>query len=171
VPLCRALAEVSGLQGERIAGLTGVWVGGAKVAAVGVRATRWVTYHGLALNVTTDLAPFAHIVPCGIADREVASVEGLLAAAAAEEAAVAEEEEEEDPVAGGALRAEAAGGGAGVEAGLRALVEEYRYGLVGALEEVFGLEVEVLAGDEAEAQLRRLASGAPAVPGPPRPPR
>jgi hypothetical protein len=74
----RALDAVSGLKGERVPGLTGVWVGGAKVAAIGVRASRWVTYHGLALNVATDLAPFASIVPCGIADRPVASVQGLL---------------------------------------------------------------------------------------------
>ncbi len=69
-----------GLRGERVAGLTGVWVGGRKVAAVGVRARRWVTYHGLALNVTTDLAPFDHIVPCGIHSRGVTSVKDLLLA-------------------------------------------------------------------------------------------
>ena len=71
---CRALEEVSGLRGERIPGLTGVWVGGAKVAAIGVRAQRWVTYHGLALNVCTDLAPFRLITPCGIPERPVTSV-------------------------------------------------------------------------------------------------
>ncbi|EFN56622.1 hypothetical protein CHLNCDRAFT_12548, partial [Chlorella variabilis] len=70
----RALEAASGLRGERIPGLTGVWVGGQKVAAIGVRASRWVTYHGLALNVVNDLAPFRQIVPCGIADRPVASV-------------------------------------------------------------------------------------------------
>jgi lipoyl(octanoyl) transferase len=67
-----------GLKGERIPGLTGVWVDGAKVAAIGVRATRWVTYHGLALNVTTDLSPFQDIVPCGIEDRPVTSMHDLL---------------------------------------------------------------------------------------------
>jgi lipoyl(octanoyl) transferase len=66
---------VSGLTGERIPGLTGVWVRGQKVAAIGVRAQKWVTYHGLAINITTDLAPFRYITPCGIADRPVASVE------------------------------------------------------------------------------------------------
>jgi hypothetical protein len=60
---------------------TGVWVGGAKVAAIGVRAKKWVTYHGLALNVVTDLGPFGAIVPCGIEDRPVTSVHQLLAAA------------------------------------------------------------------------------------------
>lgn len=67
-----------GLKAERIPGLTGVWIDGAKVAAVGVRARRWVTYHGLALNVTVGLEPYDHIVPCGIADRPVTSVVELL---------------------------------------------------------------------------------------------
>ncbi|KAK9845768.1 hypothetical protein WJX81_001903 [Elliptochloris bilobata] len=57
----RALREVSGLEGVRRAGLTGVWLPGGKVAAIGVRARRWVAYHGLALNVAPDLAPFAAI--------------------------------------------------------------------------------------------------------------
>ena len=74
----RALAEVSGLLGEREPGLTGVWVRGAKVAAIGVRVRRWVTYHGLALNVCPDLAPFARITPCGIAGRHVTSVKVLV---------------------------------------------------------------------------------------------
>lgn len=69
---------VSGIQGERCEGLTGVWVDGAKVAAIGIRARRWVTYHGLALNVTTDLRPYAYIVPCGIADKPVTSVARVL---------------------------------------------------------------------------------------------
>lgn len=73
--LRRALEDVSGLHGERIPGLTGVWVGGQKVAAIGVRANKWVTYHGMAINITTNLAPFSHITPCGIADRAVTSVQ------------------------------------------------------------------------------------------------
>lgn len=60
------MSAVSGLEGQRIQGLTGVWVDGRKVAAIGVRAQRWVTYHGMALNVDMDLAPFGMIVPCGI---------------------------------------------------------------------------------------------------------
>lgn len=52
----------------------GVWVSTGKIAAIGVRATRWVSYHGAALNIDIDLEPFADIVPCGIEDRDVSSV-------------------------------------------------------------------------------------------------
>jgi lipoyl(octanoyl) transferase len=52
--------------------------GDKKVAAIGIRASQWVTYHGLALNVTTDLTPFHSIVPCGIRHRQVGSIKGLL---------------------------------------------------------------------------------------------
>ena len=64
------LAEL-GLGGERIAGLTGVWLEGAKVAAIGVGARRWISQHGLALNVEVELAGFGAIVPCGIRERPV----------------------------------------------------------------------------------------------------
>jgi len=67
-----------GVTAGRIAGLTGIWVGGAKLAAIGVRISRWVTMHGFALNVTTDLSYFQLIVPCGISDRTVTSLEKLL---------------------------------------------------------------------------------------------
>ena len=100
LPACRALDSVSGIQGERIPGLTGVWVGGQKVAAMGVRASRWVTYHGLALNVTTDLAPFQQIVPCGISDRSVTSVAGLLAAAARQQHQHQREAEQQEHLQG-----------------------------------------------------------------------
>ena len=60
------------LQGERIDGLTGVWLDGRKVAAIGVGARRWISQHGLALNVNGDLEGFAAVVPCGLSDRPVA---------------------------------------------------------------------------------------------------
>ncbi|CAK6694037.1 lipoyl(octanoyl) transferase LipB [Synechococcus sp. CBW1107] len=64
------LAEL-GLCGERIEGLTGVWLEGRKVAAIGVGARRWISQHGLALNVDADLSGFAAVVPCGLVGRPV----------------------------------------------------------------------------------------------------
>ena len=78
----QALADY-GLQAGRIEGLTGVWLenegsmgqtGARKICAMGVKASRWVTMHGFALNVNTDLRYFDHIVPCGIADKAVTSL-------------------------------------------------------------------------------------------------
>lgn len=66
-----------GLAAGRVPGLTGVWIDDAKVAAIGVRISRWVTSHGFALNHTTDLSHFNLIVPCGIADRRVTSMAQL----------------------------------------------------------------------------------------------
>lgn len=62
------------LLGERIPGLTGVWVEGRKVAAIGVKVKRWITMHGFSLNVCPDLTGFNQIVPCGISDRPVGSL-------------------------------------------------------------------------------------------------
>jgi lipoyl(octanoyl) transferase len=67
-----------GIAAGRVSGLTGIWVGRDKLAAIGVRISRWITSHGFALNVTTDLANFDLIVPCGIADRGVTSLTALL---------------------------------------------------------------------------------------------
>ena len=67
-----------GVEAERVAGLTGCWVGRDKIGAIGVRISRWVTSHGFAFNVANDLAPYSLIVPCGIPDRGVTTLERLL---------------------------------------------------------------------------------------------
>ncbi|MGZ4120735.1 MAG: lipoyl(octanoyl) transferase LipB, partial [Actinomycetota bacterium] len=66
-----------GIEAGTIEGLTGVWVGDAKLAAIGVHVSRGVTTHGFALNVTADLDAFNGIIPCGIVDRGVTSIEAL----------------------------------------------------------------------------------------------
>ena len=68
------------LPGERIEGLTGVWVNGYKVAAIGIKVSRWITMHGFAMNVCPDLAGFRQIVPCGIRQRPVGSLAQFLPA-------------------------------------------------------------------------------------------
>ena len=72
--IIRAVAPF-GVIAERNAGFTGVWVQGRKLASIGVHARDWVTWHGFALNVTTDLSWFATIVPCGIDGVTMTSVE------------------------------------------------------------------------------------------------
>ncbi len=62
------------LTGERIDSLTGVWVEDRKIAAIGIKVTKWISMHGFALNVCPDLAGFDQIVPCGIVDRSVGSM-------------------------------------------------------------------------------------------------
>ena len=75
--LIRVAADF-GVVAGRVEGLTGVWVGDEKLAAIGVRIARWVTSHGFAFNVNTELDDFNLIVPCGIADRGVTSLARLL---------------------------------------------------------------------------------------------
>jgi lipoyl(octanoyl) transferase len=75
--LIRAVAAFD-IGAGRVGGLTGIWAGQEKLAAIGVRISRWVTSHGFALNVNTDLSRFGLIVPCGITDRGVTSMQRLL---------------------------------------------------------------------------------------------
>jgi len=74
---------VLGIPAEQNAGLTGVWTHGRKIASIGVHARDWVTWHGFALNVTTDLSFFDLIVPCGITGVEMTSIARELGAAPA----------------------------------------------------------------------------------------
>ena len=67
-----------GILGERDPHYTGVWVAGKKIAAIGVKVSRWITMHGVAVNVNSDLSFFDGIVPCGISDRGVTSAERIL---------------------------------------------------------------------------------------------
>ncbi len=69
------LAAAYGVEAGRVEKLNGTWVGQNKIGAIGVRISRWVTMHGFAFNVATDLAHFGVIVPCGIQDRGVTSLE------------------------------------------------------------------------------------------------
>lgn len=72
--LIDALASFD-IQAERRERFTGVWTRGRKIASIGIHVRQWVTWHGFALNVTTDLSPFSLIVPCGIPDVEMTSIE------------------------------------------------------------------------------------------------
>ena len=77
--IIRAIAEW-GISGDRLSGATGVWLDvgterARKICAMGVRCSRWVTLHGWALNVSSDLSYFNHIIPCGIGDKGVTSMQ------------------------------------------------------------------------------------------------
>ena len=75
--IIRTLKEF-GINGTREDGLTGVWVDGEKIAAIGVKVSGWVTMHGFALNVNTDLNKFGRIIPCGIFHKGVTSIKKIL---------------------------------------------------------------------------------------------
>lgn len=70
-----------GIEAHTEQGLTGVWTEGGKIAAIGVKISRGVAFHGLSVNVNTDLSWYRHIIPCGITDRPVTSMAAELAAA------------------------------------------------------------------------------------------
>lgn len=72
-----ALAEFD-IEAGREEGMTGVWVGGEKIAAIGVKVSKWVTMHGFALNVNTDLSKFDRIIPCGIFHKGVTSMQRII---------------------------------------------------------------------------------------------
>jgi len=67
-----------GVKGRRIEGYTGVWVGNEKIAAIGIKISRWVTMHGFAFNINNDLSYFDRIIPCGIFHKGITSLEQLL---------------------------------------------------------------------------------------------
>ena len=69
-----------GIEAGRVDGLTGVWIDGElpsarKICAIGVKSSRWVTMHGIGFNINSDLSYFSHIIPCGITDKAVTSMQ------------------------------------------------------------------------------------------------
>ncbi|MFZ5595548.1 MAG: lipoyl(octanoyl) transferase LipB [Bacillota bacterium] len=75
------LLDGYGVEGRRIPGYPGVWVENEKICAIGIGITNWVTYHGFALNVNTNLVHFSYISPCGITEKGVTSLERILGGA------------------------------------------------------------------------------------------
>lgn len=75
--LIKTLNEYS-INAEKIPKLIGVWVEEKKIASIGIRIRKWVTYHGFALNVNNDLTPFSFIIPCGIKDINITSMKEIL---------------------------------------------------------------------------------------------
>jgi len=98
------LAGRWGLSAGRVEGLQGAWIDDRKIGAVGVRIRRWVTMHGFAFNVTTDLAAFGVIVPCGISDRGVTSLAQEVGAPVAMEDVIAATTEIAGEVFGAEIR-------------------------------------------------------------------
>jgi len=74
----RLLKKEYDITAERIKGLTGVWVGDEKITAIGVGVRHWITYHGFAFNINPNLNHFSYIIPCGIQDKGVTSLEKTL---------------------------------------------------------------------------------------------
>ena len=66
------------IESQTIPGLTGVWIKNEKIAAIGVKISRGVAFHGFALNINTDLSFYSHIIPCGIHDKKVTSLQNIL---------------------------------------------------------------------------------------------
>ncbi|CAN0389026.1 unnamed protein product [Ectocarpus sp. 8 AP-2014] len=132
-----------GLEGERETEHTGVWVGGAKVAAIGLNASRWVTSHGFALNVNPDLSAFEAIVPCGIQGRPVTRLCDLVGAETGSPPPSPEEVEKAARVDGTGVTAANAADNHAVDMGsIRSLVMQ-------EFEGVFGVRIEVVDVDAA----------------------
>jgi len=148
-----AMAEASGLTGVRVKGRTGAWVGDppnqAKLAAVGVAARRWTTYHGLSLNVCCPLEPFSGIVPCGIGDAPVGTVCTALAGGVGSLLSPSGTTGRID-LGGLAAAAWPREGDRGVGRGREdALLDEYRWAMREGFERAFGVGlVEGLRPDE-----------------------
>lgn len=195
--IIRALADTSGLEGLRIPGLTGVWVKRHKVAAIGIRARKWVTYHGLALNVSVVLEPFQLITPCGITDKPVGSVNSALERVAMQQQQLQQlpQQQQQMQQHDGATLPQGAAGFTSPGTHLQQhssprtptsdqvvqlelqppqpqqdlyavaqdpMIVEYRYALLEAFEDVFGLQM-VPASKEQQQQLVSASTPAAAV--------
>jgi lipoyl(octanoyl) transferase len=75
------------LNADRVPGYTGVWIDNSKISAIGIKVSRWVTMHGISLNVSPNLDYFSNIVPCGISDKRVSSLAKVIPSVRIEEVA------------------------------------------------------------------------------------